>query len=258
MGKKDKKIDQFVIKLMEQDNWIKKAKDILNQRVEELEKTSQDYKDFSDATNEYIAKEQELQDVISTLKAENNALQEKLNNVHPAPFPIVHEYGKAYYKILKKYGLEDFGVDNYIYTIEEQVAHLTNQVEHLENQNSSERQLDIEDKAFSYAILLNVFGLNDTSGKTLIDYIADLSTENIVLNAQLDLVPYQLEKQRELCAKTYEYWTRMFRLPIKCDDIPNHITQHIKTTRIPTPDDLGNPADEAPHEEGMTYPEGQD
>jgi len=125
-------------------------------------------------------------------------------------------------------------------------------------EKKSERQRDIEDKAYSFHVLVNAFGSDDESGKTLIDYIIGLDTENKILNAQLDLVPYQLEKQRELCAKTYEYWANVFSLPIKCDDIPKHISHHIKTTRVPTPDDLGTKLqDEEPQDEGMTYPGSQ-
>lgn len=110
----------------------------------------------------------------------------------------------------------------------------------IQTNKKDKRQQDIEDKAYSYEILKNYFGIgNDIK---LVDFIIDLITENEVLNAELDLVPYQLEKQRELCAQTYEYWANIFNSninPSVLADINKHISSAIKNTGEPTPEDLG-------------------
>jgi hypothetical protein len=137
-------------------------------------------------------------------------------------------------------------LETYIDVLESQIKILDNK-----NKETSERQKTIEDDAYSYFVLRNAF-LPIDAKETLVGYICDLQTENEILNAELDLVPYQLEKQRELCAKTYEYWANVFSFPLDANDIPKHISSAIKNTHIPTPDDLACPIeDEAPEQEGQ-------
>jgi len=74
--------------------------------------------------------------------------------------------------------------------------------------------------------------------------IDELLTKNKVLAAELELVPYQLKQQRELCAEVYEYWSLIFDIQsgsISIEDIRKHIMSSIKNAHTPTPDDLARP-----------------